>query len=249
MEWRVIDLGHVDCYALLSINDAIFEGVRDKRSPPTIFISMLKPSAVSVGRFQSLEMEVNLARCKELGIDLIRRQTAGGAAFHDAGGEVQYGVIAPEEMFPKDLIEGFRLVSGWLIDGLSELNIKAEFVPLNDIVVNGKKISGNAGVRKDGVYLQHGTMLYKPDIKMMFSVLNVSKEKIADKAIKAAEERVIGISSLVNVSIEELGAAMLKGLTKGKEYKIENKLTPAEDERARSLYTNVYKSDRWTYRK
>jgi lipoate-protein ligase A len=71
-------------------------------------------------------------------------------------------------------------VCGWVISGLNTIGLDAQFVPINDIVVDGKKVSGNAQTRKEGVLLQHGTVLYETDVKTMFSVLNVSAEKISD---------------------------------------------------------------------
>jgi len=248
MEWRVMNLGKISLATALAMNDATIEAVRDGSVPPTISILRITPSAVSLGTFQSVSTDINADRCRELGIDIVRRQSGGGAVFDDANGEVQYAVVAPDDMFPNDILDGYRVVCGWVIDGLLGIGIKADFVPLNDIAVNGKKISGNAQTRKDGVFSQHGTVLYKVDFKTMFSVLNVSKEKISDKAIKSAEERVMGISSISGVSIDELGLAVLKGLTNGKQYRM-GKLVKSEAQRAQSLYNNFYKSDRWTFKR
>ena len=61
------------------------------------------------------------------------------------------------------------------------------FSPINDIIAGEKKISGNAQTRRGGVLLQHGTLLYKVDVDKMFSLLNVGKEKIADKLINNSD--------------------------------------------------------------
>ena len=93
--------------------------------------------------------------------------------------------------------------------------------PINDIIMtdSGKKISGNAQTRRQGVLLQHGTILYKVDVKKMFSLLKVGQEKIADKLIAAVEERVTSLKTLKpDLSMDEVYEALFKGFTKGKKF-------------------------------
>src|SRR5208337_106311 len=95
---------------------------------------------------------------------------------------------------PKGIRESYKFICEWIVSGLGTIGINADFVPINDIAVDGRKISGNAQTRKEGVLLQHGTVLYDVDVRKMFSVLNVSAEKISDKMIKSAEERVTSVT-------------------------------------------------------
>ncbi len=235
-----------DAYTNMSIDEAILESIRDNKAEPTMRLYRWKPSAVSIGTFQSMEKEVNVKRCKELGVDYIRRITGGGAVYHDYEGEVTYSVIAPLEYFPQGIHESYRLICGWVIDGLKRLGIEASFVPINDIVVDGKKISGNAQTRKQGVLLQHGTILYGVDARKMFSVLKVSNAKISDKMIKSVEERVTSVSSYSKASITELYEALLKGFTKGKDFKL-GELSGDESSRAAELAETVYSTRDWNF--
>jgi lipoate-protein ligase A len=235
-----------DAYLNMGIDEAVMEFVRDERSWPTIRFYRWKPSAVSIGTFQSMEKEVNLERCKELGVDHIRRITGGGAVYHDFLGEITYSVIAPLSYFPQGIRESYRFVCEWIVSGLGTLGIKANFAPINDILVGGKKISGNAQTRKQGVLLQHGTVLYSTDVKTMFSVLNVSAEKVSDKMIKSVEERVTCVSKHSRASLEELYEALKRGFTRDKEFEM-GKLTSEETARAEELARNVYASDAWNF--
>jgi lipoate---protein ligase len=246
MEWRIIPLEIHDAYLNMGIDETLLEAVRDGNSGPVIRFYRWKPSAVSIGTFQSMEKEVNIGRCRELGVDFVRRITGGGAVYHDFSGEVTYSVIAPMSMFPQGIRESYRFVCDWIISGLKHVNIDASFAPINDIIVGGKKISGNAQTRKQGVLLQHGTILYKTDVKSMFSVLNVSKEKISDKMIKSAEERVTSVSNFSQISIEELYEALLKGFSDGKEFRMDE-LTETELEKARNLAEKTYSSRDWNF--
>jgi lipoate---protein ligase len=244
-DWRVIELTENDAYRNMAIDESIIEHVKRGMSKPTIRFYRWMPSAVSIGRFQSMNDEVNIEKCKELSISYVRRITGGGAVYHDYYGELTYSVIGKQELFPSGIRESYSMICGWVIDGLKSLGINAEFVPINDIIVNGKKISGNAQTRRDGVLLQHGTILYSLDVARMFSVLNVSKEKISDKQIKAVEERVTSVLNQKNVEFTDLYKAMFKGFVKDKYYKAEQ-LSKSEYERAEAL-AGTYSSDAWNF--
>ncbi len=244
MKWRVIEMEAWDACTNMAIEEAAWEGVRNGTSPPTIRFYCYKPRAVSIGCFQSIADEVNLEECKKRGIDVVRRWTGGGAVYHDQ--EITYGVIAPLKMFPKNIIESYRLVCGWIVKALESLGIEAEFRPINDILVGGKKISGSAQTRRGGVLLQHGTLLYDLDLATMFSVLNVSREKISDKMIKSAEERVTCVLRQCALDKSEVYQALVSAFTEGKDFEFG---TWSKDEiaRARQLAEKRYGNEEWLY--
>ncbi len=245
MRWRVIGLETHDAFLNMALDDSISESVRNG-ADPTIRFYRWRPSAVSIGQFQSMRDEINIPMCMELGIDYIRRKTGGGAVYHDEKGEITYSVIAPEGLLPKGILESYRVICGWVIKGLEAIGIAAEFAPINDILVNGRKISGNAQTRRYGVLLQHGTILYDLDIKTMFAVLNVSKEKISDKMIKSVEERVTRVLDYKDIAQQGLYEGLLKGFTEGKEYYM-GELGRGEMERASELAEAVFKAESWSF--
>lgn len=244
MKWRIIPLHVCNAFQAMAIDEAVHESVA-QGGQPTIRFWRWQPSAVSIGYFQSVQDEVNLEACKELGIDIVRRRTGGGAVYHDYVGEITYSIIASESMFAKGIRDSYREICGSLIDGLGTLGIKADFVPINDILVGGKKISGNAQTRRNGVLLQHGTVLYNLDVQKMFSLLKISQEKISDKMIKSVEDRVTCLSKFGNFSFEDVYKALLKGFTEGKEWEL-GSLTQAEMQRANELRPK-YSSAEWTF--
>ena len=105
------------------------------------------------------------------------------------------------------------MICGGVITGLNELGLDAQFVPLNDIVVNDKKISGNAQTRKQGIILQHGTILMDVDVDQMFDLLKVPDEKMKGKLIATIKERVTSIQHQTGTShtFEEVAAALATG--------------------------------------
>ena len=248
MKWRLVKFNKNSAFMNMGIDEAILEGVRDGISPPTIRLYGWSPDAISIGCFQSMEEEVNVGRCRELGVDCVRRITGGGAVYHDSEGELTYSIIAKEDLFPKGIRESYREICGYVVKGLGKIGINAEFAPINDIVAHGKKISGNAQTRREGALLQHGTILYSLDVRKMFSVLNVSKEKISDKMIKGAEERVTSVRSYSNVPIGELCESMEAAFTEGKEYSI-GEITNEELSKAKELAESKYASRDWNFRR
>jgi lipoate-protein ligase A len=244
MRWRVIGLEAHDAYYNMAADEAIGEAVRSGSADPTMRFYTWGPSAVSIGHFQSMREEVDLERCRELGIDCVRRKTGGGAVYHDAAGELTYSVIAREDMFPGNIIESYSVICGWIIAALAKLNVAAAFAPINDIVVDGKKISGNAQSRQGGILTQHGTILYDLNLETMFSVLNVSREKISDKLIKSAKERVTRVLDYADASRAELYRALLGSFTEGKDYH-SGSLSGDELRRAAELAHTVYRTDAW----
>lgn len=246
--WRVIPLGTNTAAMNMAIDEAVSNAVAKGESAPTIRFYRWKPSAVSIGYFQSLEDEVSIEECGRLGVDFVRRRTGGGAVYHDYEGEVTYSVIGPEGIFPKDITKSYREICGWIISGLSRLGIAAEFKPINDIIAGGKKVSGNAQTRRGGVLLQHGTLLYDLDVRKMFSLLKVSREKISDKMIAAVEERVTCVKKQKDCSLEDAYKAMLEGFTDGKKWAF-GQLSEKEAADAKRLSETRYSNREWNFRR
>jgi len=243
MKWRIIDYEVHGAAKNMAIDEAIAESVAKNESPPTIRFYGWKPSSVSIGFFQSLHAEIDVKECDKRGIDIVRRRTGGGAVFHDK--EITYSVIAPLDMFPKDIIASYREICSWIISGLKTVGIDAEFIPINDIITNGKKISGNAQTRKNGVLQQHGTILYEVDVDTMFQLLKVPNEKIRDKMIATVKERVTSAKIQCNCTQNDLYAALEEAFAENKEIE-HDFLTPQEQVRSDQLVVEKYASDEWT---
>ncbi|MFH1977993.1 MAG: biotin/lipoate A/B protein ligase family protein [Candidatus Aenigmatarchaeota archaeon] len=245
MKWRLLPFESRSAAMNMGIDQAVTESV-SRGGPPTIRFWRWQPSAVSIGYFQSLEDEIALEKCKELGVDVVRRITGGGAVYHDYDGEITYSVIGNQELFPKGIIDSYHLICGWIINSLKLLGIESEFKPINDIIVAGKKISGNAQTRRQNVLLQHGTILYDLDVRKMFSLLKVGQEKISDKMIQSVEDRVTRILDQKQVSMEETYQSLVRGFTEGKDYE-EGQLTEEELTRAKEVAESKYSQKEWNF--
>ena len=134
-KWRLIDIIVADAPTQMATDEAIAYARNLGETPNTIRLYRWKPSAVSVGYFQSLRNEVDLEAAASLGVDVIRRITGGGAVFHDYDGEITYSLVAPESdpKMPRDILESYRLICNSIVLGLRQMGVESEFKPINDI--------------------------------------------------------------------------------------------------------------------
>ena len=200
-----------------------------------------QPPAVSIGYFQSMDEEVDVKKCKQMGIDVVRRITGGGAVLHES--ELTYSFIT--KIYPKNIIESYNLICDPVVMCINKLGFNAKFAPLNDITVDNKKVSGNAQTRKNNALLQHGTILLDVDVERMFSVLKVPSEKIKDKMINDVKARVAGL----NKAFEQVAFALKKSF--GEKFAaqiVDDSLTIQEKEDTQKLANEKYRSDSWNLR-
>lgn len=246
-KFRMIPFTSLNAFTNMALDGAIMESVRKGISKPTIRFYGWDPSAISIGFFQGIENEVNLDATQKDGVDVIRRLTGGGAVYHDLAGEVTYSLIAPVELFPENIIESYQTICDDVIYALCQLGIDAVFSPINDILVNDRKISGNAQTRRNGILLQHGTILYSVDVDKMFTYLNVSDQKISDKQINSIQERVTSVFDLTTASLDELKKALIIGFKRNREVEFGD-YSDLEKEHAQELIHDRFNNKTWTYR-
>ena len=137
-----------------------------------------------------------------------------------------------------------------LIDTLREYGFNADFRPINDIIVDGRKISGNAQTRWSGKLLQHGTLLLDFDIKEMLRISNVPIEKISDKQVASIEE---GMTWMDKELPEKVDMDEVRGVIRQKFEErfgvklVDSKASEVEEQTAKELLPK-YISDKWNYR-
>lgn len=255
--WRLLsDYQINDCYMNMGIDNAILNALSKQEAKNTIRFYRWKPSAVSIGYFQSLKNVVNLLNCQELEIDYVRRITGGGAVYHDYEGELTYSVLYREDSsnMPEEITKIYEKICGGIIDGLSKLGVNATFAPINDIVLatNKKKISGSALTRKKEVVLQHGTILRKLNVRKMFSVLIIPDEKIKHKMIKKAEERVSSLEKILGKapSFSEIQKNIQEGIAKRIDVNIRSeRLSSEEAQEAKKIAQKKFMSKEWLFKR
>jgi len=251
-KWRMLITEDNSAYTNMAIDRAVIVTSQEKKVPPTVRFFTWSPPAISIGYFQSLEEEVDLSVCNNLGIDYVRRITGGGAVFHDK--ELTYSIVIPEthSQIPKNIINSYGRICGAIIKGLNYLGIESQYAPINDIITNGKKISGSAQTRKEKTVLQHGTVLIDVDVDRMFSLLKVPNEKIKDKLIKDVKQRVTSINTILKKDIHFLKAAEAMKMGFEKEFNIElieGNLTNEEIELTKEFETQLFSTKKWNHKR
>lgn len=193
--WRVIKFSFSNPAMNLAMEEALLRVRLENSKSNVLWFWVNKPSVI-LGCFSTLD-ELNLTKCKELKIPVLRRISGGGAVYHDLG-NLNYTVIADsgKNGLPTDVLEVYKLISKCLIDGLTCLNAPLNFLPPNSILLNKKKVCGMAQHLLYNITLIHGTLLVNANlnlmknlIKLKFPVTNLSEVK--NLSIKEAEEMLL----------------------------------------------------------
>jgi lipoate-protein ligase A len=251
-QWRLLQTGFMNAYSNMAIDKALLVRISQGKIPPTVRFYGWIPRAISIGYFQSLVDEIDLDACERFGVDYVRRITGGGAVFHDS--ELTYSIVIPEShpAIPKNIMRSYGRICGAVMKGLRHVGIPSEYAPINDILTNGRKISGNAQTRKFGAVLQHGTVLMDVDVETMFSVLKVPNEKIKDKLIADVKERVTSIRHCTGetLSFPSVAGAMKRGFEEefGVEL-IEGTLSDEEWSLAKQFEQESFSTKEWNQRR
>lgn len=171
-----------------------------------ILILWRNDKAVIVGKNQNAVEEIDSDYLRENGIALIRRQSGGGAVYHDLG-NINYTMIRD---MGEDDFSNYGKFTKPVCDFLATLGIQAEYQGRNDILVDGMKISGNAQAAKNGRFMHHGTILFDVDFTVLANVLKPRDIKIESKGVKSVRSRVTNLAERLPRSMEPL--AFLKAL-------------------------------------
>lgn len=167
----------------MALDDALLDSHRHGLTPPTLRFYSWEPAALSIGYAQSLA-DVDVAACREAGLDVVRRPTGGRAVLHR--GEFTYALIASEG-FPPSVALTYRRITEVLADAISRLGAPAAVAPGQacrastascfqsatqaDLQAMGRKLVGSAQKRRDGAFLQHGSLMLTQESTEILSLL------------------------------------------------------------------------------
>jgi lipoate-protein ligase A len=238
----------------MAIDEAILQAKIKNSIPNTLRLYRWKPSAVSIGRFQKIENEVQLDNCRKLGVDVVRRITGGGTVYHDAEDEITYSVVvSKKDLETEDVSAIYARIYAGLAEALRTLGIKADFnqgstKTCPNLMVNGKKISGSAQSHKMGVVLQHGTLLMDADLRRMFTLLRVPWAKTCMEVVDVAKNKITSISAELGekLSTKTVSTALVQGFQIAFNIELANTiLSQGELALADKLYREKYATDMW----
>ena len=248
--WQLWETGPVPPAENMALDEALLLQSISEPGPPILRLYAWSTPCVTIGYAQDMHEVVNMQEAARRGVTVIRRATGGGAVVHDA--ELTYGLCAERALFGGNTEESFRAVAQPLILGLAELGMDAVFSPINDLLIDGKKISGSARVERRGMVLQHGTILLDADKEGMFRLLNVAREKVQGRGLSRASDRITSAAAVLGrkLTYREAADAMIHGFEKW--FGAPAMKFPHEEElrqRARSIEQEKYSNPEWNLRR
>ncbi len=232
----------------MAIDEAITIARSQNKVPDTLRFYIFSPPTITIGYQQKIEV------FKKRNFPIIRRLSGGTSVLHKD--DLTYSLVLKEDNLPNSVVDAYKYLSLGLINGFNLLGIKAShsnktknnyldacYLNSNpyDVVVNEKKISGNAQTRINGVVLQHGTIIITNNLSELFEQLEIKGD---DKNITSIEECLGYIPEISE--IEEKMIIGFEELFKEKNIVIENGvLTDYEKELAKKLFEQKYSSSDW----
>ncbi|MEH7114228.1 lipoate--protein ligase [Neobacillus niacini] len=212
----------------------------------TYLLFYINEPSIIIGKNQNSVEEINTEYVESNGIHVVRRLSGGGAVYHDLG-NLNYSFITKDD---GDSFHNFRKFTEPVIAALKQMGVNAELSGRNDILAEGRKISGNAQFSTKGRMFTHGTLLFNSEMDHIVSALRVKKDKIESKGIKSVRSRVANISEFLTdtLDIEEFRSSLLNFIFEGQQVS-EYVLTKEDWEKIHQLSKERYQNWDWNYGK
>ncbi len=202
--YRFINTGIQDAALNMAIDEAILLHHLKGLVPPTLRVFRWAGPAISLGRFQNVEREIEVEACKQRGIALVRRPTGGRAVYHRA--EFTYSIVSGKAAgVPSGIVAAYAYLSQGLLAALQQLGIQAEIsderVKKNpsaacfasstqaDLTSGGFKLVGSAQVWKEDVLLQQGSLPLDDRAAEFFALLRYPNQSARTEALALYSEK------------------------------------------------------------
>ena len=143
----------------------------------SFFLFYINEPAIIIGKNQNTIEEINTDFVDINGIHVVRRLSGGGAVYHDLG-NLNFSFLTKDD---GDSFRNFKKFTQPIVDALKDMGVDAELSGRNDILAEGRKISGNAQFTTKGRMFSHGTLMFDTEIDAVVSALKVRKIKSNQK--------------------------------------------------------------------
>ncbi len=236
---KYIENNSTNPYYNLALEEYILTNLKDD----DYLLFWQNDNTIVVGKFQNTIEEIHVEECKKHNISVVRRNTGGGAVYHDLG-NLNFSFITDW----KQEEHSYHSFLQPVIDALKTLGIEAENSGRNDLVVGEYKISGNAQTIVNNRVLHHGTILINSNLSLLSKVLTPNKAKIESKALKSVKSRVANVCDIVekNISVSDVILALQESLSKSASIE-KVSLDKEAIIKIKDLEENKYRSHEWNY--
>ena len=219
----------------LAIEEQLFFGKTEE-----IFMLWQNSPSIIIGKNQNAMAEIDYDYVTAQNLPVVRRLSGGGAVYHDLG-NLNFTYIVNREGFGD--YEGFTKL---LCDFLGTLGLNATLSGRNDVLVDGRKVSGNAQYANKGRLLHHGTILVDADMSHLAKALRPDTEKILSKGIKSVQNRVVNLGTLLSMDTRTFWERFSAFAIKAEQMQLYT-LTDLDMEAAEKLQKEKYSTYAWNY--
>jgi lipoate-protein ligase A len=230
-------------------NLALEEHILKNRQEEHVFLWQ-SDNSVIIGKNQNTTEEINAEYVEEHKVNVVRRNSGGGAVYHDSG-NINFSFITNVD----DKINTISKFTNSVIEALKSYGVPAEFSGKNDILVNGMKISGSAQAIHGKRILYHGTLLFNSDLTKLGKILKPKMDKLISKGVASVESRVTNILLYIKeqemLTIDEFKMSILKKLLQIEHHDVIEpyiyELSENDKDAINDLVKNKYSTDAWNY--
>lgn len=238
---KYIESCWTDPYYNLALEEYVFEKL-DRSSDWLILWQNF--NTIVIGKYQNTVEEINADYVREHGISVARRLSGGGAVYHDKG-NLNYTIIVDKD---ENFDFNFRYFVQPLTQTLKQFGIEAEFSGRNDVMIDGKKFSGNSQYIKHNRIMHHGCIMLDSNLSSVADALKVKEIKTESKSTKSVRSRVTTINANAETPIpmETFKEALKKQIAAGNPVQ-EYSLTETDIAEIKKLRDEKYATWEWNY--
>lgn len=162
------------------------------------FMWQVRPTVI-FGRNQVAENEVNIPYCREHGIEMYRRKSGGGCVYADKS-NVMLSFITSDA----NVQETWSRYLDMVARALRRMGFDARQNDHNDIMIDGRKVSGNAIYHLPGRNIAHGTLLYDTDMEHMMRAITPSQQKLDHNGVQSVRQRICLLKDYTTLPFPEI---------------------------------------------